>query len=374
MPIILIPIIVLALYTAERWLFGKYWDRGLSVEQEFAAEAVTEGDSAALREVITNRNFLPLHILQVNFQTDIGLEFGDETNMSVSDRVNVTDVFSLRFYEKVTRNLPFVGAKRGYYSILKTSVKASDLFSPDIRYTTIDQDTSMYVYPRMLPDGKVELPLNQLMGEALSKRFLYEDNFTFRGIRDYAPTDPQSNINWKATARSGGIKVNLHDYTASPEIMIVLNVEEPSILFETELLEDCIRLTLTMAAKLISQNVPVSLLTNGKDKITGEAIRLEAGASADHLRNFSRALARIDLIGHKTDLLSGRVQEELHRKKSSQLTCCYISTSKGDDAMKTAEILADEQGRVMWLCPLTRSMDTEHVDDDRIDYRVILHE
>ncbi len=374
MPIILIPIVILALYTAERWMFGKYWNRGLSVEQEFTAEAVTEGDSASLKEVITNRNFLPLHILQVNFQTDIGLVFGDETNMSVSDRVNVTDVFSLRFYEKVTRELPLECVKRGYYSILKTSVKASDLFSPDIRYCTIDQDTNLYVYPSMLPDSKMDLPLNQLMGEALSKRFIYEDNFTFRGIRDYAPTDPQSNINWKATARSGGLKVNLHDYTASPEIMLVLNVEEPSILFETELLEDCIRITHTLASRLISQNVPVSLLTNGKDKLTGETIRLEAGASAGHIKSFARALARIDLIGHKAEALSGMVKEELGRKKSSQLTCCYISTSRGDDSMETAAVLADEQGSIMWLCPLTKDMIEEKVTDERIDYRVILHE
>ena len=93
MPIFLIPIVLLILYALERALFHKYWERGLSVSLDFAQEAVTEGDEAGLVEVITNRNFLPLHILQVSFQTDKGIMFGEDTNVSVSDRVNVADVF-----------------------------------------------------------------------------------------------------------------------------------------------------------------------------------------------------------------------------------------------------------------------------------------
>ena len=105
MPIILIPIVLFLLYMAQRRIFNRYWQRGLMAELSFDQEAVTEGDEASLTEVITNRNFIPLHILQVNFQTDVGLFFKDTTNASVTDRVNVIDVFSLRFYEKITRNL-----------------------------------------------------------------------------------------------------------------------------------------------------------------------------------------------------------------------------------------------------------------------------
>ena len=229
MPIFLIPFLLLILYMLERELFHRYWERGLSVNLDFSKEAVTEGEDTGLVEVITNRNFLPLHILQVNFQTDVGLDFTDSSNFSVTDRVNVLDVFSLKFYERVTRELSLNCQKRGYYSILRTSLVASDLFSPDIHYATRDQRTSLYVYPSELPEHVIAIPFQQIMGEVMSKRFLYEDNFTFRGIRDYAPTDTMNNINWKASARTGSLKVNLHDYTSSPEVMIVLNLDEPGI-------------------------------------------------------------------------------------------------------------------------------------------------
>lgn len=374
MPIFLIPFVLLILYVIERSLFHKYWERGLSVSLDFAKEAVTEGEETGLVEVITNRNFIPLHILQVNFQTDVGLDFTDSSNCSVTDRVNVLDVFSLKFYERVTRQLSLTCRKRGYYNILRTSLVASDLFSPDIHYATRDQRTSLYVYPGEFPEHLIALPFQQIMGEVVSKRFLYEDNFTFRGIRDYAPTDTMNNINWKASARTGTLKVNLHDYTSSPEVMLVLNLDEPGILFETELLEDSIRLTLALAKMLIAENVPVSLLTNGKDKVTGECIRLQAGASNDHIRNFSRALARIDIISKKADDIQEMVMEQLEQSSSNLITYVLISTSKRETAMRTADAIADKEGKLMWLCPLTRSMDKTGPSDKRIEFMPIIHE
>ncbi|MBO6239847.1 MAG: DUF58 domain-containing protein [Butyrivibrio sp.] len=374
MPIILIPIVIFALYSFEKWLFGNYWDKGLMARLDFVEEAVNEGEKAHLQEVITNRNFLPLHILQVSFQTDKGLLFGAETNSSVSDRVNVTDVFSLGLYEKITRVIDFDCERRGYYSILKTSLKASDFFSPDIRYNTFEQHTNIYVYPLFLSAGKIEVPFRQLMGDVLSKRFLYEDNFTFRGIRDYSQADPQNMVNWKATARTGDLKVNLHDHTSSQEVKFILNVDEPGILFESELLEDCIRLTMSLAVRFIEENVPVSLLTNGRDKVTGENIRLLAGSSMLHVSSIKRALARIDLEKITPNSMAAIVEGELAGSDIGNTTFCYISTTRGDDSLKTADLLADKAGKLLWLCPLTKDMKQDGPANPRIDFKVVTHE
>ena len=373
MPILLIPVVLYLLYMAERKIFNRYWEKGLSAKLSFDNEAVTEGDEAGLTEVITNRNFIPLHILQVNVQTDVGLLFKDTTNATVTDRVNVIDVFSLRFYEKVTRNLRMDCRKRGFYSILQTSLVASDLFSQDIHYATREQQTNLYVYPRQMDFSKIQIPFLQLMGEAQSQRFLYEDNFTFRGIRDYVPTDQMSDINWKASARTGNMKVNLHDYTSSPEIMLVLNVEEPGILYETELIEDCIRLAGTLATNFIERNVPVSLLTNGKDKVTSDVAFVEAGASRQHIQNFLRALARIDLNKDEADI-EKLIDGELLQGKSQQTVYCLISTSRRDGVMNVAKKLADKTGKLMWICPLTRSMDQSGPADKRIEFVPVIHE
>ncbi|MBP3196622.1 MAG: DUF58 domain-containing protein [Butyrivibrio sp.] len=374
MPIILIPLLLYVLYIGERKIFNRYWEKGLFAKLDFENEAVTEGETASLTEVITNRNFIPLHILQVNFQTDVGLDFTDTSNASVTDRVNVIDVFSLRFYEKITRKLTMKCKRRGFYSILQTSLVASDLFSSDIHYATREQRTSMYVYPKLMPEHMLRIPFRKLMGEIETKRFLYEDNFTFRGIRDYAPTDPMSDINWKASARTGELKVNLHDYTSSPEVMLVLNVEEPGILFETELIEDCIRYTLTLAVMLIKEGILVSLLTNGRDKVSGDVIRLKAGSSKEHIRNISRALSRIDLAGKECAGIYDVLQNETSNEGNHNFTYVYISTSRRDGAVKAAQEMADSEGKLLWLCPLTKSMEVNENFDRKIDFVKLIRE
>ena len=373
MPIILIPIILYLLYQLERYLFARYWERNLEVELGFDKSAVVEGEETSLTEVVTNRNFIPLHILQVGFQTDIGLAFDDETNVTVSDRVNVLDVFSLRFYSRITRTLPVHCPQRGYYSILQTSINASDFFSPDIHYAMRKQRTSLYVYPRLLSFARIEPLMLQLCGEVVTRRILYEDNFTFRGIREYVPTDPMGSINWKATARTGQMKVNIHDYTSSPEITLVLNVEEPRILFETELLEDSIRICMSLADELIKKGIPVSLLTNGKDKVTGETVTLSAGASKDHVTSFLRALARIDLTKDKDDLRE-IIKRNVEKEDNDRTTYCFISTSRREGAVSAAQTLCDKKGHLLWICPITRDMDNTPIGDKRIDLRIFIHE
>lgn len=373
MPIVLIPIILFLLYQLERRIFSGYWDRNLEVKLDFDKKSVVEGKKAGLTEVVTNRNFIPLHILQVNFQTDTGLTFSEETNSSVSDRVNVIDVFSLRFYSRITRKLEVICEKRGYYSILQTSINASDFFSPDIHYATREQRTSLYVYPRRLPYERIEPLFMQLSGDVLTKRLLYEDNFTFRGIREYAPTDPMGSINWKATARTGQVKVNIHDHTASPRVTLVLNVEEPGILFETELLEDSIRICMSLAEELMGKGIPVALLTNGKDKVTKETICLPAGASGDHVTSFLKALARIDL-DQDTDEMDVLMQRALKSGEDERTTYCFISASRREKALEAAGLICDRMGKLMWICPLTRDMDSAGPGDRRIDFKVFIHE
>lgn len=368
MPIFLIPLILIALYMAERWVFNRFWDQNLSVKLSFPKEAVFEGEKASLTEVITNQNFLPLHILQVHFQTDVGLDFSSASNFSVSDRVNVTDIFSLRFFTRITRELSFNCDKRGYYSILQTNITASDYFSPDIHYNTRLQSTCLYVYPKMVEAPALDSAFKQILGEVVTKRYLYEDTFTFKGIRDYCSSDPMTSINWKATARSGDLKVNIRDYTSKSDVTIILNVEEPGILYETELLENCIRLAYTLSCKLIDQGIPVSLFSNGKDKVNKVPVKVGSGLSKNHITSIQRALARIDLSSQKADSFTADITALLEKEPTPSTTYVYISTSRRDSAVESAKAIADKCGKLLWLCPLTPSMDKEAPSDRRIDF------
>ncbi|MBE5835863.1 MAG: DUF58 domain-containing protein [Butyrivibrio sp.] len=372
MPIFLIPIGLVLLFLLEKTIYKRYWNRDLKVKIKFQSQPVVEGNMATLTEEITNRNFLPLHILQARFQTNNGLNFVDASNMTVSDRTTINDVFSIGFYEKLTRNLNIRCDKRGYYTILATSLTAADLFSNSNYYMELPQHTSMYVYPKFLKGDYETVVYKQLMGDIVTKRSLYEDHFTFRGIREYTMHDPMSDVNWKASARTGSLKVNLHDQTSGRQVLILLNLDEPAILYETELMEDCIRLAATIASDLINEHIPVGVISNGLDRVTDQRIEVEEGASRGHLNTILQSLARIELSKERTSFYD-IVEKEIY-KKNDKVTYIVISTSQRKESAEVVERLAEEAGKIMWLLPLTKSMEVKLKEYSNIDFIRIVHE
>lgn len=376
MQIILIIPIVFILYYSYRMYFGRNWSDNLSATLSFGSNIV-EGNDTELKEVISNRKWLGIPFLEVRFQVGKGLEVENGQNVTVSDRTNITDIFSLKKYEKITRTLPVHGQKRGYYEVLSTSLVGYDMIGGVEHYTLRDQNTSLYVFPKTLSSDRFDVSFSKMLGDIVTRRFLQEDVFTFRGIRDYTTQDTVSSINWKATAASGDFKVNLHDPTSSQEIVLILNVEDPSVLYDSDLIEDSIRLIMSLTSFFISKQIPVRLISNGKDIITSEEIRISSGNSDDHRHRIAMDLARIDLT--KSVRPMSEIFEELIipsaklRFDQTDVTYMLVSSCQRDDIIKAAGELADINGSLIWLCPLTPSME-ERVPEGKIHFYKIKHE
>ncbi|MBQ7679724.1 MAG: DUF58 domain-containing protein, partial [Butyrivibrio sp.] len=284
MGIWLIPAGLFLLFLLYRKIFHRLWNRGLAVTLSFDVRTVTEGEHARLTEIVENRERWPLPILQISFRVRNGLIFENTENMIISDTTSVSDVFCLSRQERLTRELGVRCDRRGYYQIQEVSVQGTDLFSADIHYENLPQSTALSVLPGRLSGEHYELPVSQLLGDIVVRRSLFEDTFSFRGIRDYTVTDPESAINWKATAHSGSLKVDLRERTAGQRICLLLNLETPAALFNEDLLEDSIRLAGTLAAEAAAWDIPVRLCANGRDILTDEPISTSYGASGDHVR------------------------------------------------------------------------------------------
>lgn len=383
MIILIVPAVILVLLMTERMLFRRCWDRELGAVLSFDAQPAVEGGTSSLTEVITNGKAIPVPVLEVGFALDTGLRLRDAGNQTVSDQTNAVDVFSVRGHEKITRKLTVDCRRRGYYVINRTSLVAHDFLSREAGYCNLEQNTHLYVYPGEFPPEGLELPLEKIMGEISTRRFLYEDIFLRRGVRDYVPTDPQSRVNWKASARTGSLKVNLSDHSAGQSVRILLNLDEPTIWYPEAVLEDSIRLAASLARVLIQRQISVSMLTNGEDMgrelgITAAAagMALGEGVSAGHLARVNELLARIDLR-LKRPAFSGFLREETERAAGeggqSGVTRVLISSSRREDVSEAASGLSAVRGGLLWLCPLAKDMKDEpvpeNVDFVRLDCR-----
>ncbi|NLM77444.1 MAG: DUF58 domain-containing protein [Ruminococcaceae bacterium] len=294
---VLIGILVLfvVLITLQRVVYSRFWSRNLSVDLVFSARTGIEGGTIKMTEVITSRKLLPLPWLTVKFQVSRHLVFLDKKHATITDNYYREDLFSLGMYQRISRTLEILLQKRGYYTI-----KSIDLVSSDLLLTRklVDHASShsvITVCPRLIPREELEVPYSQVMGQVLAKTALLPDPFEFRGIRDYQGFDTLRSINWLATARTGALKVNVHEYTASREVYILLNVEPDGAFYEEELIEEGIRIAASLCEYLVHDDVSCGLISNARDVITGESIDMAAGQSIQHIHQVQEQLGRLDL-------------------------------------------------------------------------------
>ena len=310
MKIIGIGLIAFLLFMIQRVIYEKLWNKHLKVFVYFTKSAITEGEEGEIIEVIENRKHLPLPMLKVRFQTSKYLGFSNEVGSKTTDQYYRNDVFRIAGGEKITRKLKFLPNRRGYYHIKNIDLVGSDMFLSNEMVESMTTDCFLYVYPKVFENKEFQLSLHKLNGEILVKRHLMEDPFEYRGIREYQPFDDIRSVNWKATARTGALKVNQRNYTAMQTIRIFLNLENNGILKMDKEVEASMQIAMGIAAFFLSQGIKVSCYANGRDILTDEHMVLEGGAGTGQLENIGKALARID-VEKKTKSFCDLFQEKI---------------------------------------------------------------
>ncbi len=261
MILILILLVVPVFFIFRRAYAGR-WSRDLDFRVRFSAPYVHAGEDVQLFEIIENRKKLPLPILEAAFRIPRGVFFRDTENLVVSDYHYKRDIFSLRGMESVTRTYVLECRSRGRYPVSQASCRAFSLLQS--RQYTLDypQEEILFVYPARADVSRVLSACDSLLGTLESSRRLYEDPFSFASIRDYTVQDPMKTINWKASARTGGLMVNTFTQVQDIRMLIFLDVEDRSIVRNDELHEALISLAATLCEKLTARGQTAGLYVN----------------------------------------------------------------------------------------------------------------
>lgn len=346
--------------------YQKNWKKNLNVTVEFQGQPVYAGEKAVLTETVENRKWLLLPMVQAAFRVSRNLSFGDEENTSISDFTYKRDIFSVMSYQKIRREITFTAQKRGYYQIDRTDILTRGLLLNREYYLTKPCSTYLYVYPKMLPASGIEVPFQKIMGQVLTKQRIYEDPFTFRGIREYESGDPMNKINWKASAKTGDMMVNLQDSTSSAQVILLLDVEDETIWKYEELHEAGISLAISLAAQLLAKGISVGLLSNGKDHLTEDEILIRPGTGKGQMYKLYQNLARLDLeypAVKYSELLTG--QKKWLEESGSVLV--LISRNQGRDLYEASEKMAAKGMGFLWISVLHPDMEWKVPSSGKID-------
>jgi len=289
--IIFIGLAVLALVYLQKYLYYHYWDLGLNMDARFSSKEAFEGDRLYVIETLTNQKFLPLPWVFSKLRMPYNLEIVGGGN----DTRQQGELFSVMMYQSIRRRFSFVCNKRGFYTINRIQLSASNILYTEEFNKDWHINGQLVVFPKLIDDcPQLELIYKRIDADVLFNQILNPDPFEFRGIREYQATDAFRDINFKATAITQQLMVNIHAPTSAKKLNIILNLEKPP--YDAEIYEQAIRLCATIASYYIGENVMVGLHSNGRDIGTREEITLGAGASTTHLYNIYESLARIELL------------------------------------------------------------------------------
>ena len=277
------------LLLAERLLYVKYWNRNITVKFRFSQRAVTEGESADLSERSENRKLLPLPTFGYRYYLNRSF-----TSLSESGKTAIAlrRKFALPARRAVTYRAKIDGLLRGIYSIDGVQIFSTDLFhfgelSGPIAYG----NSRLIVYPAKVPIARILPAARLLMGTVSARRTLQEDPFALKSIRPYEIYDSPKIINWKASARTGELKVNLFDNTTDEALLFLLDMGGGEI----DAREELIRVASSLCQLFLQRGVSVALMANCRDCISGRPIRVRSGADAAHQITIDENLARIKL-------------------------------------------------------------------------------
>ena len=348
--LLLIGILFLILFLLQREVYKRLWQKHLNVKLAFSANHIFEGEWGELTEVVENRKRLPLSMLKVKFKTDRHLIFEAERGSSTTDRFYRNDIFRIGGGEKVTRTLRFQGGRRGYYTIDEAGLISSDLFLTAMFVADTPASAYIYVYPRPYDSEIIRRSLTKLNGEVLARRHLLEDPFEYRGIREYKPSDPMRSINWKATARTGELKVNQRNYTSLKSIRIFFDIDSDIVIKREDCQEASLSIVTGLCKFFLSQGIRVACFGNGVDVRTSQPVVINARSGDGQMDSIYRALARLDLEKPPVSF-TDTFQERLFDGAGDTVTC-FVASTRSADFLSLLERYSAEGNEYIWFYPV----------------------
>lgn len=264
-------VLALALVTleiAQRLILKWIGLRGAAYTRRFSRRTAYEGEEAELVEILRNDRPVFIPWLRVESRLSPFLHFGQEENLSISGDRYHKSVFTLRPYQQITRRHRVRLTHRGVYDVGHVSLTFGDLFGTCGTGKTLYTPAEIVVYPRLLPDDELPLPVSRMQGELLVRRHIMADPFMVSGIRAYQRGDQRRDIHWPATARTGTLQVKTHDDTAETRLLVMINAQLTEgqwgdlMDYEQTLIEEAIAIAATACVKVLRAGVAAGFAAN----------------------------------------------------------------------------------------------------------------
>jgi uncharacterized protein (DUF58 family) len=297
-PLLLLLDILLMLVAGASALWGRYCLSGVSYARRFDTQRLFCGETLELWIEIVNAKPLPLAWLKAEdeFPLDFAVERVELGTSSKPHRRTLTNLLSLRWYERVRRRYRLTAEQRGAFEFGPVALSSGDIFGFRMRTLDLPDRQTVLVYPRVVPVEGLGLRAARPGGELAAPRRVIEDPLRLAGVRDYVPGDSVRHIHWKGTARRGTLQTRVFEPAAAQHLVVFLNGQTLERAFEgilTDLFETAIVVAASLAQAGLEARHPVGLFTNNSVREAARRVRLPASRHSDQMARILETLAQM---------------------------------------------------------------------------------
>ncbi len=296
------------------WWWQKRSLNGVSYTRRFHYTRGFPGEQVDLQVDVENRKLLPISWLRIQDDWERAVGPVDEEVLAPShipERGFLTNIFSLRWYEKARRRYTLFLRRRGIFTIGPAHLDSGDLFGIFEQHADGGSRQYLTVFPTLLPFSKLDFPTEDPFGDRKSRKRLFEDPNRPMGVREYRPEDSFRRVHWPATARTGQLQVKVYQPTTGQVLMVCMNVSTYANQWEgvyPALLEHLIEVAATLVDEGLHRGYKVGLVANGCLAHADQPFRIPPGRSPQQLATLLQALAGV------TSVVTGNFESFLLRE------------------------------------------------------------
>lgn len=272
------------------FILGFWWNkrsiRHLKISRDYNDHAFLK-DEIQIRLTIANLSILPILWLEIHESLPVNLRAGRK----------VKQVFSLGIRGKKEIEYTLNAFKRGYYTLGPLIVRSGDPLGLVQPAQTEFPENPLTIYPQIVNLESLGLPSRSPFGTIKHHNPIFEDPSRLLGKRDFQNGDSIRRIDWKSSAATGKLQVNLYEASIALEVAILLDLNRDSYAIKSFF--DATELAVTAAASIAAwgktKNQSIGMITNGSDPLQEETTPhlLLPKKGAGHFINILEILARI---------------------------------------------------------------------------------
>ncbi|MDA8345080.1 MAG: DUF58 domain-containing protein [Thermaerobacter sp.] len=244
--------------------YKRFAGRGLDLTVKVQPRRIFPEQTARLEVSLRNSARLPLPWLNVLVHLPRRMEVSDLKVQRSPIEAVLTLPFSLGGRQALARRAAVHLSHRGLYKLGPVDALVSDPFGIQETLREGNETSTLLVYPRIRPLS-AQLRRSLPIGDRRGHSFLDEETH-YLGPRAYQPTDPLRRIDWRQSARRGDLYVKTFETVATAATALFLDpttARDPWDGIDTEVLEETVEITASLASDLIGRGDAVGLYVSG---------------------------------------------------------------------------------------------------------------